>query len=101
MRKSKPGEPSLRDKLSQSFLETLEADFRIHGATVIEKMRASHPERYAELAGKLIMTAEPPLNRIDFNSANSMQDIGLSVSASPMMSQSKPQSKPMMISLQS
>jgi hypothetical protein len=58
-KRKKTGEPSLREKLSQSFLEALTADFAINGPAVIEKMRATHPERYAELAAKMIMTAEP------------------------------------------
>jgi hypothetical protein len=75
--KAKPIGPSLRDKLSQSFLETLEADFRAYGASVIETMRQTDPTRYAELAGKLIMSAEPPIKGIDFNDANSMEELGL------------------------
>jgi hypothetical protein len=58
-RKPKPNEPSLRERLSQKFLEALEADFKIYRANVLERMRETHPERYAELAGKLIMTSEP------------------------------------------
>jgi hypothetical protein len=75
--KSKATEPSLRNRLSQSFLEALEADFKLHGAAAIEKMRASHPERYVELTGKSIMSTEPPLDKIDFKSAKSMPEIGL------------------------
>jgi hypothetical protein len=34
-RKPKPNEPSLRDKLSQKFLEALEADFALYlGGTI-------------------------------------------------------------------
>ncbi len=60
MKRKKTGEPSLREKLSQSFLEALTADFAINGPAVIEKMRATHPERYAELAAKMIMTGTKP-----------------------------------------
>src|SRR5262252_1897091 len=73
--KRKAIEPSLREKLSQSFLEALEADFRLHGKGILEQMRQTHPERYAELAGKLIMSAEP-LAKNDFASANSMEELG-------------------------
>jgi hypothetical protein len=61
MKPSKPkaAEPSLRDKLSKNFLEALEADFREYGKDVIEQMRTKDPTRYAELAGKMIMTTEP------------------------------------------
>ena len=75
-RKPKAGEPSLRDKLSQAFLEALEADFRAYGKGVIETMRQKDPTRYAELAGKLILTAEQSPAGLDFKSAKSMQDIG-------------------------
>src|SRR5262245_49760681 len=76
MKKPKPNEPSLRNKLSQSFLETLEEDFRLYGKNVIEQMRQSDPTRYAELAGKLIMATEPPAEGIDFKNAQSMHEIG-------------------------
>jgi hypothetical protein len=69
-------EPSLRTKLSQSYLEALEADFRLHGKAVIERMRERDPTRYAELAAKMIMTSEPPPDALDFSSANSMEEIG-------------------------
>jgi hypothetical protein len=75
-RKPKSGEPSLREKLSQKFLEALEADFQLHGLTVLEKMRESSPERYAELAAKMIMSAEPQSEQKGFAGANSMQDVG-------------------------
>jgi hypothetical protein len=72
----KSAEPSLRDKLSQKFLEALEADFAMYGAEVLTKMRETDPTRYAELAGKLIMSAEPPGPDVDFNKARSMHDMG-------------------------
>jgi hypothetical protein len=73
-RKTKSGEPSLRKKLSQKFLQALQEDFELYGKTVLEKMRETHPERYAELAAKMIMTAEPQQNP---TGANSMQEIGM------------------------
>jgi len=76
MKPRQAGEPSLRDKLSQAFLEALEADFRAYGKGVIETMRQKDPTRYAELAGKLILTAEQSPAGLDFKSAKSMQDIG-------------------------
>jgi len=59
-RKPKPNEPSLRDKLSQNFLRAFEADFASYSAEVIEQLRESHPDRYAEVAVKLIASAQPP-----------------------------------------
>jgi hypothetical protein len=75
-RKPKSGDPSLREKLSQSFLEALTADFAANALSVIEKMRQTHPERYAELAGKLIMSAEPQQKAEGFAADTSMQAVG-------------------------
>jgi hypothetical protein len=74
-RKPKTAEPSLRAKLSAAFLEAFEADFAAHGVNVIEKLRERSPEKYAELAGKLIMTTEPPQD--GFESAQTIQELGL------------------------
>ena len=73
-RKPKTAEPSSRDKLSKHFLETFERDFAAHGVGVIEKLRERSPEKYVELAGKLVMTTEPPGD--GFDSAQSMEEIG-------------------------
>src|SRR5262245_45345899 len=73
-RKPKATEPSLRDKLSAKFLKDFEADFAEHGADVIQQLREKHPDRYAELAAKLIAQAEPPSGV--FDRAKSMEDIG-------------------------
>ena len=51
------------------------ADFSTYGVSVIEKLRERPPEKYAELAGKLVMTTEPPGE--GFDSAQTMQEIGL------------------------
>jgi hypothetical protein len=72
--KKKSGEPSLRERLSQKFLEALQ-DFELYGKTVLEKMRQTHPERYAELAAKMIMAAEPPEKPDKLG--NSMHDVGM------------------------
>jgi hypothetical protein len=76
-RKPKSGEPSLRERLSQKFLEALEADFQLHGISVLERMRETHPERYAELAAKMIMTAEPAEQKQGIAQAKSMKEIGM------------------------
>jgi hypothetical protein len=39
-------------------------------------MRESHPERYAELAAKMIMAAEPPERKDGFGSDTSMEAVG-------------------------
>jgi tRNA G37 N-methylase TrmD len=75
--KPKAAEPSLRDKLSKNFLEALEADFREYGKDVIEQMRTKDPTRYAELAGKMIMTAEPRNESIE-NSRN-MHEVAIAL----------------------
>jgi hypothetical protein len=76
-RKTKSAEPSLRERLSQKFLEALQEDFELYGKTVLEKMRESHPERYAELAAKMIMTAEPAEQKEGYAQAKSMKEIGM------------------------
>jgi hypothetical protein len=72
---SKTAEPSARAKLSAAFLEALEKDFREYGKSVIEEMRLKDPTRYAELAGKMIMTIEAPSK--GFEECNTIQEIGL------------------------
>jgi hypothetical protein len=59
-RKPKSYEPSLRDKLSGNVMRALEDDFARNGVAALEQMRQSSPERYCELAAKLIAQAEPP-----------------------------------------
>jgi hypothetical protein len=72
---SKAAEPSARAKLSAAFLEALEEDFREYGKSVIETMRLKDPTKYAELAGKMIMTVESKAD--GFESCQTMQEIGL------------------------
>jgi hypothetical protein len=75
VRKKQAGaEPSLRDKLSAAFLEAFEADFQIHGAGVIEALRSKSPEKYAEIATRLIAASEPP--RDGFDAADTMEELG-------------------------
>jgi hypothetical protein len=57
--KPKPAEPSLRDKLSHNFLEAFESDFRTNGLDVIQKLREKSPEKYAEIAARVIAAVEP------------------------------------------
>jgi hypothetical protein len=73
-RKIKSSEENPRTRLSGDFLRALADDFKQHGAEIIAKMRETHPERYAELCGKLIQTVEPKEG--GFKDCNSMQDIG-------------------------
>jgi hypothetical protein len=75
-RKTKLGEPSLRDKLGDAFMQAFEADFATHGVSVIERLRESHPEKYVEVGAKLIATAEQPLSPGDFSRCETLQDIG-------------------------
>lgn len=76
-RKNKGIEPSLRDKLSESFLRAFQSDFAAHGNEVIEKMRATHPERYAELAGKLIMAVDQKPDMGPFGKVESLHELGV------------------------
>jgi hypothetical protein len=73
-RKPSPqGTPRLR--LSASFLESLAKDFEKHRDEVIEALRRESPKAYAELLGRLVMTADPPAEGT-FASANTMREIG-------------------------
>jgi hypothetical protein len=70
-RKPSPqGTPRLR--LSASFLESLAKDFEKHRDEVVEAFRRESPKAYAELLGRLVMTADPPAEE----KINSMEDVG-------------------------
>src|SRR5262245_51905570 len=72
--KLRPNEPALRDKLSQNFLRAFESDFETHGVNVIEQLREKSPEKYTEIASKLIATTEPKPD--GFESCQSKEAIG-------------------------
>jgi hypothetical protein len=73
-RKPSPqGTPRLR--LSASFLESLERDFEKNKGAVIEALRKESPRAYAELLGRLVMTADPPEGG-GLGDCKSMTDIG-------------------------
>jgi len=74
-RKPKATEPSLRDKLSEHFLRAFEADFAANGVAAIEQLRQKSPEKYSDIAARLIAASEPPAEN-GFASANSMEEIG-------------------------
>jgi hypothetical protein len=57
---SKANEPSIRDRLSASFLKAFQSDFETYGVETIEKLRAESPSKYAEIAAKLVTAIEPP-----------------------------------------
>ena len=67
---------SPRDRLSQDLLQNFAADFAANGIEVIKALREKSPERYAELAGKLIMSAEEPSDELNFAGAKSMDEVG-------------------------
>jgi hypothetical protein len=70
-RKPSPqGTPRLR--LSAGFLESLAKDFEKHRDEVVEAFRRESPKAYAELLGRLVMTADPPAEE----KINSMEDVG-------------------------
>jgi hypothetical protein len=75
-RKPKPSEPSLRDKLSAAFLEAFQSDFAENGKTVIEALRREKPDKYAEIAARLIAATEPQSKPEGIAGAGSMQEVG-------------------------
>jgi hypothetical protein len=74
-RKPKTSKPSLRDRLSENFLRAFEADFAANGVAAIEALRQKSPEKYSEIAARLIAASEPKPD--GFESCNSMEEIGL------------------------
>jgi hypothetical protein len=64
-----------RLRLSASFLESLERDFEKNKDAVIEALRKESPRAYAELLGRLVMTADPPEGG-GLGDCKSMTDIG-------------------------
>jgi hypothetical protein len=76
MKKPKANEPNLRDKLSGDVLKAFADDFSANGVSVIEKLREKSPEKYVELAAKLIAAAEALPDPSDFASAKSIEDVG-------------------------
>jgi len=50
-----PGRPKgSRNKITKEFLDALAADFEIHGAVVIEKVRRERPDVYLKLIAQLV-----------------------------------------------
>jgi hypothetical protein len=76
-RKPKPLEPSLRDRLSVNFISAFEADFEAHGVSVIQQLRQKSPEKYAEIASRLIAATEPAGD--DFRQCRSMEEISIAL----------------------
>src|SRR5215468_4865008 len=74
LRKPKANEPSLRDKLSANFMKAFESDFETHGVEVIEQLRLKSPEKYAEIAAKLIAAVDPKSE--GFEDCKDMESIG-------------------------
>jgi len=72
--KLKGNEPSLRDKLSEAFLKAFEGDFEVNGVEVIKQLRLKSPEKYAEIASRLIAATEPKAD--DFASAKNPHELG-------------------------
>jgi hypothetical protein len=75
MKRKTKSEPSLRDKLSAAYLEAFQKDFEANGVAVIEALRLKSPEKYSEIAARLIAATEP-LEKLDKNLGNSMKEIG-------------------------
>jgi hypothetical protein len=70
---SKANKPSLRDKLSANFLAAFESDFAENGVAAIEQLRLKSPEKYSEIAARLIAAVEPKPD--GFAECKSMPDV--------------------------
>src|SRR5262249_44171622 len=78
-RPQKPDEPSLLDQLSGPLRDFVQ-DFKMHGKSVLEKVRERSPEKYLELSTKLaglVAALKPKQNEIE--QANSNEDIAISL----------------------
>src|SRR5262245_11364242 len=75
MKKPKANEPSLRDKLSANFLRAFESDFETNGVDVIKQLREKSPEKYADIASRLIAASEPKPE--GYESCQSLREIGI------------------------
>jgi hypothetical protein len=73
--KPRKAKGSLREKLSAAYLEAFEADFEAHGVEAIRELRNKSPEKYSDIAARLIAATEPA-SKLDFSTCNSMEDIG-------------------------
>jgi hypothetical protein len=73
--KAKTVEPSLRDKLSASFLRAIADDFEVNGIAAIQKLRERSPEKYCEISARLIAAIEPKPDGTGFETANSVREI--------------------------
>jgi hypothetical protein len=73
-KKQKPNEPSLRDKLSENFMRAFEADFSEHGIDAIKALREKSPEKYSEIAARLIAAIESKPD--GFGNCSTMEQIG-------------------------
>jgi len=74
--KQKANEPSVRDKLSASFLKAFQNDFETYGVEAIEKLREESPSKYAEIASRLIAASEPKPED-GFESCRSLPEIAV------------------------
>jgi hypothetical protein len=71
-RKQKANEPPLR-----KFLAAFEADVADNAVEVIKQLREKSPEKYSEIAAKLLSAIQQQPDPDGFDSANSMQELGL------------------------
>lgn len=64
----------MRDKLSENFMLAFEADFAENGVDAIKSLREKSPEKYSEIAARLIAAIE---SRPDgFDNCTTMEQIG-------------------------
>jgi len=70
---SKANKPSLRDKLSANFLAAFESDFEKNGVAATEQLRLKSPEKYSEIAARLIAATEPKAE--SYADCKSMPDV--------------------------
>lgn len=76
MKSTRKPKGSLRDQLSADYLKIFQEDFAANGVKVIQALRDKSPEKYAEIAARLIAATEPP-NPNDYSQCQSQEEIAV------------------------
>ena len=77
--KPKKLQPTLRQQLSEPLRDFVN-DFKMHGKSVLEKVRQNNPEKYLELSTKLLpLVAALDLGADDFADCRTPRDLGIAL----------------------
>jgi hypothetical protein len=75
MKPKKTGnQPSTKERLSAAFVNDFLADYEAEGISAIRALRSKSPEKYCEIATRLIAASEPKAE--GFKACENMHEIG-------------------------